>query len=427
MSPASKNWPLPAGQPEEMGFSSERLARIGPGLQKYIDEQKVPNLVTLVARHGKLVYYDARGYMDFESKTPVKKDTLFRLYSNSKLISGVATMMLYEEGKLGLDDPVYRYLPSFRNQMVLVANPDRPEPDITSPVRLTPALRGFTIRDCLRNTTGLPVPAKMPLIYLNLYPEPLKDLGFYPGSGPGKRSFRERAEAYAKLPLSFQPGTDFEYHVGYPILSLVLEIAAGKPLDEFYQERIFGPLGMKDSSFYVPKSKINRFPTCYRPHRESGQWKLVVNDTPANSNKANGPQDVMDVGGSVGGNISTAADYARFCQMLLNGGELDGARIISRKSVEVMTANHIGNIHNTITGRGYGFGLGVSQYLGGAVRSVMRSVGTFHWGGAAGTTSFMDPKEDLLAICFTQVLMHHMMPGNFYQEDFERLVYQALL
>ncbi len=420
-------YPLPAVKPEEAGFSAEKLARIGPFLQKYIDEKKVPNIVTLVARHGKLVYYDARGYMDFETKKKVKKDTLFRLYSNSKLIVGVATLILFEEGKLGLDDPVYRYIPSFRNQMVYVANPEKPEPDIRQPIRLVPAVRGFTIRDCLRNTTGLPTINNMPLIYLNLYKEALSDLGLYPGSAPGKTNLPDRAEAYAKLPLSFQPGTDFVYHIGYPVLSVVLEKAAGKPLDEFYRERIFEPLGMKDTSFYVPQDKIARFPTCYIPKRIDGEYKLAVNDTPENSFKVKGPKSVFDVGGSFGGNISTIADYARFSQMLLNRGELDGARIISRKSVEMMVANHIGDIHNTITGRGFGFGLGVSQYLGGAVRPVLRSVGTFHWGGAAGTASFMDPKEDLLGLCFTQVLQHHMMPANFYQEDFERLVYQALL
>lgn len=432
---ANNNYPLPSAKPEDVGFSSERLAQIGSGLKKYVDQQKVPNMVTLVARHGKLVHFDTRGYMDCENKKPVTKETIFRLYSNSKPVAGVVTMMLFEEGKLGLDDPVYKYIPSFRNQLVLVTNVDKPEPNFNDKpepnmnilLPTVPANRSITIRDCLRNTTGLPTLMHMPLIYLTIYKDALTDLGLYPGSAPGKRDFRERAEALAKLPLSFQPGTDFDYHVGYGLLSVILEMVAGKPLEEFYRERIFELLGMVDTSFYLPEGKLDRFPVCYIPRRVGQEWKLVISERPETSLKVVGPKIYFDVGGDYGGLLSTAGDYSRFCQMLLNGGEIDSVRLLSRKSVEMMTANHIGDIHNTITGRGFGFGLGVSQYKGGAVRPVMRSVGTFHWGGAGGTFSFMDPKEDLLGICFTQVLFHYSMPGNLFQEDFERLVYQALI
>jgi CubicO group peptidase (beta-lactamase class C family) len=429
MSPKTGNWPLPFVRPEEAGFSSQRLAQIRPGLQKYIDEQKVPNLVTLVARHGKVVHYDAQGYMDFESKKPVGKDTIFRLYSNSKPVTGVATMILYEEGRLTLDDPIAKYIPAFKNTVVrFTGRPEgnEPAPTITL-VPTIPARRGITIRDCLRNTTGLATPQRVPMAFLTEYRDTMMALGWYPGSKPKPMNFRERVELQARLPLSFQPSTDFEYYVGYPVIGVVIEQIVGKTLEEFYQERIFKPLGMKDTSFYLPGAKLARFPACYRPERQGREWELVVAERPETSEKVTGPKIYFGAGGDMGGILSTAADYARFAQMLLNGGELDGVRILGRKTVELMTASHTGPIIIPMTGRGFGFGMGVGVHTGGSWRPIMRSIGAYGWGGAAGTTYFADPKEDLIAVCFTQVLMHTMMPGNTYQEAFERLVYQSLV
>jgi CubicO group peptidase (beta-lactamase class C family) len=429
MSPRRKSeWPLPFANPEEVGVSSERLARIRPALQKFIDQRKVPNLVTLVARHGKVVHFDAQGYMDFDSKKPAPKDTVFRLYSNSKPITGVATMILYEEGRLNLDDPVSKYIPAFKNPVVLVSNTT--EGAVVNPLSMiatVPARRGITIRDCLRNTTGLVTPQRAPMSFMTEFREVMTGLGWYPGSTPSLATFRERVEAQAKLPLSFQPGTDFEYHVGYPVIGVIIETILGRTLEEFYQERIFRPLGMKDTSFYLPKGKLNRFPACYQPKREGREWKLAVVERPETSEKVKGPKVYFGAGGDMGGILSTVADYARFAQMLLNGGELDGARILSRKTVELMTASHTGNIFIPMVGHGFGFGMGVGVHTGGRWAPRIRSVGAYGWGGAAGTTYFADPKEDLLAVCFTQVLTHLMMPENTYQEDFERLVYQALL
>ena len=252
-------------------------------------------------------------------------------------------------------------------------------------------------------------------------------LGWYPNNTPNQTTFRERVEAQAKLSLSFQPGKEFEYHVGYPVIGVVIETIVGKTLEEFYQERIFKPLGMKDTSFYLPEEKLDRFPTCYRPKREGQEWKLAVAEQPETSEKVKGPKIYFGAGGDMGGILSTAADYARFGQMLLNGGELDGIRILSRKTVELMTSSHTGNILIPMLGHGFGFGMGVGVHTGGSWRPIMRSIGAYGWGGAAGTTYFADPKEKLLAICFTQVLTHLLMPENTYQEEFERLVYQALL
>ena len=428
MCPTKNNaFPLPAAKPEDVGLSSERLATIKPYLQKYIDDKKVPNLVTLVARHGKIVHFEVQGYMDFETKKPAKTDTIYRLYSNSKPITGVATMILYEEGKLNLDDPVSKYIPAFKNQVVMMpVNDKAADPNPLMQVPRVPARRGISLRDCLRNTTGLPILARVPASFATEYKEQFSVLGWYPGSKPSL-SAMERLEALAKIPLMAQPGTEFEYHVGYPVISAVLEIITGKTLEEFYAERIFKPLGMKDTSFYLPKAKLDRFPTCYVPRREGQEWKLTVEDKPETSPKVNGPKIHFDGGGDRGGVLSTAADYTRFAQMLLNGGEFDGLRILGRKSVELMTASHTGNIFIPMVGHGFGFGMGVGVHTGGSWRPIMRSIGTYGWGGAAGTTYFCDPKEDLIGVCFTQVLMHLLMPENLYREDFERIVYQSLI
>ncbi len=413
-------WPLPHSEPEEVGVSSNRLARIGTDLERFIRAKRAPNFVTLVARHGKIVHYQAQGYMDFESKTPAGPDTIYRLWSNTKPITGVATMICVEDGLLTLDDPVWKYIPAFKNQRVRA--PAGQGPMLGTPT--VPVNRDVTIRDCLRNTTGITTARRAPLNYLTEFKDIVSKSGLL-SSPAAAANLRERLDALARLPLESQPGTQFEYQVGYPVAGVVLETVTGQTLEEFYQKRIFRPLGMKDSSFYLEKSKLGRFPTLYGPVEEHGKWKLAVNEEPSKSEKVIGPRSYFEAGGGGGGVLSTAADYARFAQMLLNKGELDGVRILSRKSVELMTSSHTGDID--VMGRpGFGFGMGVGVYQGGGI-PINRSAGTFGWGGAAGTTFFVDPREDLFAICFTQVFMHQVMPGNTYQEEFERLVYESLV
>ncbi len=431
MSPRRSNatWPLPSAKPEEVGMSSERLARIVPTLQKYLDRKMVPNLVTIVARHGQIVHFEAQGNMALDGGNPMGKDALFRLFSMTKAIAGVATMICVEEGILNLDDPVSKFIPAFKDPVVRVLDPKggpeggRP-PAVTVPT--VPAEREVTLRDCLRNTTGFATLRRAPMLYLQEYRDAIDEMAWFPNSAKQPGSVREQVEGQAKLPLAFQPGTEFEYHVGYLALGLALEVATGKTLEEFFQERIFKPLGMKDSSFYPPKSKLNRFPICYRPSRRGGDWKLSVFERPEESEKVKGPKTFFGAGGDRGGVVSTAADYVRFAQMLSNGGELDGVRILGRKTVELMTSCHTGpDVHVTMAGAGFGFGMGVGVFEGGGVPR-LRSVGTFGWGGAAGTMFFVDPWEDLVAACFTQVMMHRTWPDNNYLEDFEQLVYQAL-
>jgi CubicO group peptidase (beta-lactamase class C family) len=384
----------------------------------------VPNLVTLVARHGKVVHYEAQGYMDFDSRKPATKDTIYRLWSNTKPITGTATMICVEDGLLNLDDPVSKYIPAFKNQVVRA----EPGPGRGLPMGITtvPAVREITIRDCLRNTTGLSTARRAPLSYLNEFRDLIPKSGLLISPERPIGSIREMVEALARLPLESQPGTQFEYQVGYPVIGTVLEIVTGKTLEEFYQERILKPLGMKDTSFYLSKNRLDRFPTLYRPVNEAGKWKLSVAEKPETSEKIIGPRTYFEAGGGAGGVLSTVADYARFAQMLLNGGELDGVRILARKTVELMTSSHTGDMVLPIPGPGFGFGMGVGVYKGGGI-PIMRSIGTYGWSGMAGTTYFADPKEDLVCVCFTQVFMHEVMIDNIYQEEFERLVYQSLL
>jgi CubicO group peptidase (beta-lactamase class C family) len=423
------NWPLPFAEPEEVGMSSERLSRIRPVMQKFIDEKMDPNFVTMVVRKGKIVYYEAQGYMDFESKKPAGKDTIYRMWSNTKPVTGAAAMICVEDGLLDLDDPLSKYLPAFANPSVKVLDPPKTESGRNIPTGMTPtvpARREVTVRDCLRNTTGFATAANAPIQYLTEFADLFPDKKWF--SGPEIDTTIDRLiEAQARLPLESHPGTRFEYHVGFPIAGRVLEIVTGKNLSDFYEERVFKPLGMKDTSFYLPKSKLDRFPTSYRATPAGNQWKLTVSDVPAKSDKVLGPKNYFDAGGGGAGILTTVADYARFSQMLLNGGELEGVRILGRKSVEVMTSSHTSDdIYIPLQGPGFGFGIGVGVYKGG-VPTVMRSPCTFGWSGAAGTICIMDPREELMWLCFTQVMMHRMMPGNTCHEDMERLVYQALI
>ncbi|MCZ6889480.1 MAG: serine hydrolase [Gammaproteobacteria bacterium] len=407
----------PIGDAEALGFDPERLGRIGPAMQSYVDDRKVPNLVTLVARRGRIVHLEARGVMDFETGEPVDTSTLFRLYSSTKPLAGAATMILFEDGVLTPDESVAHWLPEYSNLCVL-----------NESMVSERAHRGITIRDCLTNTTGLATPARAPMGMRDEYRETMDRLGWL--DEPSGLSPRERVRALADLPLLAHPGDHFDYHVGYPILSAVLEEASGQTLDELFRERIFEPLGMNDSGFYladIADGALSRFPAEYIPAEVDGTWKLICNEKADESEKHLGPRVHFGGGGDAGGVLSTIGDYARFGQMLLNGGELDGVRILGRKSVDLMVGNHTGDMVIPMTGPGFNWGLGVAVYHGRDRHPLIRSVGTYGWGGAAGTTYFADPAEDLLGVCFTQVRRHGTMPGNTYQEAFQRLVYQALV
>ena len=410
--------PLPIGDPKELGFDPNRLAQISDAMQHFVDTKKAPNLVTLLARKGQIVHFEARGVLDLEKGNPVGKDSLFRMFSNTKPIAGVATLILFERGILSPDDPVSRFLPEWADLHVV----NRNELMMTETAR-----RPLTIRHCLTNTTGLMRPNDLPEMYRHRYREELSKLGINDEGNPGFSDVpnRERVRAMASLPLGFHPGERFVYHVGYPILSAVLEEACGQTLDIFFQENIFDPVGMDSTDFYLKPDTQHRFGTNYVPREVDGEVKLHPVET-AEASEKNGPRKHFGGGGDAGGVLSTAGDYARFGQMLLNGGELDGNRVLGRKTVDIMTGNHTGDMTIPMTGRGFHWGLGVATYHGRGAPPLIRSVGTYGWGGAAGTTYFADPKEELLGVCLTQVLNHGAMPGNNYQETFQRMAYQSL-
>jgi CubicO group peptidase (beta-lactamase class C family) len=313
--------PLPQAKPEEVGMSAERLARIRPALQSFITRNQTPNFVTMVAREGKIVHFEAQGYSDIETKKPVTKDTIYRLYSDTKPITGVAALILCEEGLLSLNDPVSKYIPAFKNPVVATTTRVRPGPPEIS--NTLPARREVTIRDCLANTTGLATYRRSPHWLSTKFKKFIEESGWditeSIDAAPHK-SYRERVEAHGRIPLSFEPGSDYEYHIGYPVLGVVIETVTGQTLEEFYQERIFRPLGMKDTSFYLDKAKLKRFSTSYTPKYENGQWGMGVFDQAETSEKVRGPKVHFGAGGDMGGALSTVADYTRFVQMLLNKG-----------------------------------------------------------------------------------------------------------
>lgn len=427
---AGKKSELLLVKPETAGISSERLKCIKPVMQSFIDREMIPSAVMYIAREGKPVYYEAMGYQDCINGTPAATDTIFRLYSNSKAVTGVATMILYEDGKLKLDDPISKYIPAFKDPQIVAPPGQIPTGGRGMPMLFAtiPAKREITVRDCLRNTTGLATPGLSPYWFGTVYKEILPESGWDLQQSldlPPAKGYKHRAEMHAKLPLNFNPGTDFVYHAGYPVMGVVIEEITGQTLEEFYQERIFKPLGMNDTSFFIESKKMGRFSCCYHPVVEKGEWAMKLYDDAKKSKIKN--NRYCGAGGDLGGLLSTVKDYARFGQMLLNGGELDGVRVLGRKSVEIMTSSHTKKLNIPMLGDGFGFGMGVGVYTGTAHNPILRSPGTFGWGGAAGTTFFADPKEKLVAVCFTQMFNAMMRPDNNYQEEFERLVYQALI
>ena len=416
------HYPLPQGDAAALGFDPERLALIGPAMQDFVDDRRVPNLVTLLARRGQIVHMEARGVLDLDTGAPVGLDSLFRMYSNTKPVAGVATLILTERGVLSPDDPVSKFLPEFKDMRVMRSD----EPMLTEPLK-----RPMTVRDCLTNTTSLMSPALMPNFWRQQYRAELEALGWVrpaDGSVPSPISNRERVRTLAALPLAAHPGERFVYHVGYPILGAVLEEAVDEPLDVFFRDNIFEPLGMNDTDFYLKEGALPRFGANYAPQADDdGVVRLVCVEKADASEKHVGPRTEFGVGGDAGGILTTVGDYARFGQALLNGGELEGTRILGRKTVDLMIGNHTGDMLIPMTGAGFHWGLGVANYHGKGRFPLIRSVGTYGWGGAAGTTYFADPAEELLGVCLTQVLTHGTMPNNNYQETFQRLAYQALV
>lgn len=391
-------------QPEELGFAGTRLARVNTKMQSYVNEQKLAGISSLIARHGKIVHFEHVGHADIAAGTPISEQTIFRIYSMTKPITSVAVLMLFEEGRFQLSDPVANYLPEFKDCRVLEENGTLLQP-----------VQPMTIRHLLTHTAGLSYGFDENFQIDRLYQQHVW------GAMENRPdvTLAEWIGNIAQMPLAFQPGTRFRYSVATDVLGYLVEVVSGIPFADFLQQRIFEPLGMVDTFFAVPPEKLDRFAANYGPQDGGG---LKVIDAPRESRYAQPTQ--RPSGG--GGLLSTTPDYLRFAQMLLNGGELDGERLLGRKTVELMRANHLGDgifVDNN-PASGLGFGLGVSVLLDLGKGQTLGSVGNYGWGGAANTNFWIDPKEELIGI-----LMLQFMPSGTYPvtPDFRILTYQALV
>lgn len=400
--------PATAAGPKSAGFSAERLQRIDARLQDYIDRGEVAGVVGLIARRGKVVYHKSFGYRDAEARAPMTNDVIFRIASMTKPIASVALMMLWEEGRFQLRDPVAKYLPEFA--AMEVARPVEPGDSARGPYTTAKATRPITIQHLLTHTAGLANPYRG--ITRSLYNELRANRK--PGGTVG-----DYVSKLAKLPLNFQPGEHWEYGPATDVAGHLVEVLSGATLDEFLADRIFGPLGMPDTHFYLPSAKLPRFAALYRPDQEG---KIELQETPDGKSRWVRPPHVYFSG--AGGLVSTASDYFRFHQMMLNGGELDGVRLLSPRTVRTMTANHIGSKPVWLRGAGYGFGLGYSVTTDAGLSAMPNAEGTYGWGGAYCTVFWVDPKDELIGILMTQVRPYTHLN---IRQDFQTLTYQALV
>lgn len=398
---------LPSARPESVGMSSERLERVGVAMQRYIDKGLVPGTVTLVARHGKIVHVEARGEADLENGKAMATDTIFRIASMTKPITSVALMMLYEEGNLLLTDPISKWLPEYAD--LKVAAPSG-EGSSGIPYALAPAVRPITIKHILTHTAGFQNS------YRGLMAAEYEKLS--QKQSPNE-TIGDWVTRTASVPLNYQPGERWEYSGATNHVGRLVEIMSGMTLDEYFRERIFKPLGMTDTYFYLPEAKLDRFAAQYAPKEGGG---LTLGDPASAESRFVKEPHVYFMG--AGGLVSTVSDYWRFHQMMLNGGVFEGKRILGRKTVELMTKNHIGDLTPWLTGPGYGFGLGYSVVTDRGAAGVPTTEGTFGWGGAYCTYFWVDPVEDLIGIFMTQVRPYTHI--NIRQE-FAVLVNQAIV
>ena len=387
-------------KPEEVGLSSSRLARIGEHWQRYIDAGKLAGTLTLIARRGKVAYCEAQGHLETDRRRPVAPDSVWRIYSMTKPITSVGLMMLYEQGRFQLNDPVAKFIPSWSNLGVYVSG-NHPLFVTTQPAR------PMTIRDLFSHTSGLTYGfmerSNVDAAYRKLAVGDRAKAGY---------TLADMIATLAELPLEFSPGTRWNYSVATDVLGHLIEVISGSRLDAYLAEHVFGPLGMRDTSFTIRDDQVPRFAANYE-RQADGRLKVI--DDPTRSLYAK--QSFFSGGGGL---VSTALDYHRFTAMLLDGGELDGMRLLGRKTVELMTANHLPNdgevaqlalpgSFTDIPYAGVGFGLGFSVMQSPARAHIPGTPGTYAWGGAASTAFWVDPAEELIVIFMTQ-----LMPASSY-------------
>ena len=404
-------------KPEEAGLSTERLDRITRHLQsRYTDPGKVAGTLTMVARRGGIAYLDARGLMDRERQKPMREDTLFRIYSMTKPITSVALMMLYEEGHFQLNDPVTRFIPEW-NDLKVYSGGDAPW-FLTEHPRST-----MTIAHLLTHTSGLSygfegTGSQIDAAYRK------QRVG---GAGREGSTLKEMVQKLAGLPLEFSPGSCWKYSLATDVCGYLVEVISGRTFEEFLHERIFGPLEMTETAFTVPENAVDRFAACYGRKRDK---TLILTDDPQTSPYLK--RKTFFSGG--GGLVSTIGDYYRFCRMLLNGGELNGCRILGPRTIDLMTANHLPDgqdltamaraSFSETTNDGVGFGLGFATVLDPVRSGGIGSPGEYYWGGAASTIFWNDPGEDLTVIFMTQL----QPSGTFnFRGQLKSLVYSAII
>ena len=421
--------PIPMAEPESVGMSSERLERIGEGMRRLIDADKIPGTVTLVARRGKVVHFETNGLRDIAAGLPMEEDTIFRLYSQSKPVTGAAVMILFEEGHFLLTDPVSKYLPEFADMHVYLGEQDGEM--VTEPAG------PITIQQLATHTSGLTygfIPTAVGKMYTENgvvatgTPLPIEVEGGDADVAPPS-SLQEWSERLATMPLVAQPGTEWNYSVGMDVLGRLVEVVSGMSFGEFLRERLFDPLGMTDTGFHVPDSRVGRFAANYGPAEGGGMTLL---DDPETSAYRKPP--ALEMGGA--GLVGTVGDYLRFAQMLANKGEFQGTRILGRKTVEFMTSNHLTpvfpddpmtSLRDQLGGPrqwGVGFGITGSVVTNPATSGLPVSVGTYGWGGAATTGFWIDHEEEIVGISHTQ-----LTPSGTYpvRELMQLLTYQAII
>jgi CubicO group peptidase (beta-lactamase class C family) len=394
---------LPTGAPEQAGFSKDRLNRINIVMQEHMSTGRLAGASGLLARNGKVVFHETWGEM--------KPDSIVRMFSMTKAVTGVAAMMLYEEGKFSLTDPVSKYLPEFAKMTVAHEGIDAAGKRVYYAV---PADRQITVRDLFRHTSGLDYAGPKDENGDPAYKK-IEMMGFAPLV---PFDLAEGMRRLASVPLNDQPGTTYRYGYSIDVLGRLIEVLSGKPLDQFFEERIFRPLGMKDTAFYVPEDKWSRLATLYAPKQGGG---IERSSSPFQESFKKKPALLLGGAGMVG----TLDDYARFVTMLLNDGQLDGVRLLGRKTVELMRSDHLGNLARAgALNEGYGFGLTFAVNLGPGKSPTVGSAGEYYWGGAAGTGFWIDPKEHMVGVFLIQVLPPTSAPAG---DQFKRLAYEALI
>ncbi|HIG41864.1 MAG: serine hydrolase domain-containing protein [bacterium] len=421
-------------KPEREGVSQERLDRITEHMNQAVEKGTMVGGLAMIARNGKIVYSETYGLRDREENKPMTEDTIFRIYSMSKPITSVALMMLYEEGKFFLNDPVARYIPELANLTVAVSTADGDTSmvsdgttsrtigagDESKAGQTRKPNRQPTVRDLMRHTAGFTYGFFGNTEVDKLYRE--KEV-------MNQKGLKDFVAELGQMPLQYEPGTKWHYSVSVDVQGRLVEVLSGMSFGEFLEQRLFTPLGMEDTGFIVPNSKLDRFAQIYSPEgtgegddlflKASQSTKLVPSGDRVNAGYMEGA--TFEGGG--GGMVSTAKDYLRFSQMMLNGGELDGVRILSPKSVELMTTNHLGELPMGFGRRGVGFGLGFAVALNQGDVGELGSVGEYNWGGAAGTRFWIDPQEQLIGLFMVQSIPHRTRLGS----EFRILTYQAII